>query len=250
MFGFEGLAVEAYDVARRVGHSNGDVEFFKGSLAGVRGPVLDAGVGNGRMLIPLIEAGYEVDGFDASIPMLARCEAHCRARGLSPRLERALFQNFDMGRSYAAIVVAGSGFMEIEDFDEGLATLKRFSEHLLPGGQLVIDLHQGFYRAVGHRAEERVILPNGDEVMIEDICAEIDGLAQLTVSHVTYRRIRNGQSVESDIQRFAQRAWGVGEFRLALEASGFKEVFASGNYRRGRPPRSDDAILTFEAVKA
>jgi 2-polyprenyl-3-methyl-5-hydroxy-6-metoxy-1,4-benzoquinol methylase len=41
----------------------------------LRSPILDAGCGTGRLLSPLHEEGYDVDGCDVSSDMLARVEA-------------------------------------------------------------------------------------------------------------------------------------------------------------------------------
>lgn len=43
------------------------------------GPVLELGVGTGRLALPLIEAGASVVGLDASSAMLARCQARTGA---------------------------------------------------------------------------------------------------------------------------------------------------------------------------
>ncbi len=37
------------------------------------GPVLELGVGTGRLAVPLVERGHEVIGLDASMPMLSQC---------------------------------------------------------------------------------------------------------------------------------------------------------------------------------
>ncbi|WP_244649064.1 hypothetical protein [Neoaquamicrobium sediminum] len=64
------LASWVYDLDKPVGRSFGDVEYYLQRLAGCDGPVLEPAVGNGRILVPLLEAGLAVEGFDASEEML------------------------------------------------------------------------------------------------------------------------------------------------------------------------------------
>lgn len=65
------LASWVYDLDKPVGHSFGDQEFYRARLSQCdSGPVLEPAVGNGRLFIPLIEAGFEMEGFDASVEML------------------------------------------------------------------------------------------------------------------------------------------------------------------------------------
>jgi SAM-dependent methyltransferase len=245
---YEGLAVEVYDHDKAIGRSFGDVEFYRARLEGVAGPILEPACGNGRMMVPLLEAGHEVAGFDLSPQMIARCEANCRARGFAPRLVVAGFGGFDMGGGYAAVVLPVSSFQLIERFDAGLAALRRFADALAPGGKLIIDLFHPPARAVGHTSETQWTLPTGDLITMEARVVETDAVAQLQVSHLRYQRWRTGKLIETDLQRFALRSWGLGEFTLALEACGFGEIQWFGNYRP-RPPVAGDKVYTVEAAR-
>ena len=88
------LSAWVYDLDKPPGRSFGDIEFLRARLADCRGPILEPAVGTGRVLIPLLEAGLTVAGFDASDEMLERCRANCSARGLSPRLDKMRFEDF------------------------------------------------------------------------------------------------------------------------------------------------------------
>jgi hypothetical protein len=65
-----------------------------------------------------------------------------------------------------------------------------------------------------------------------------------------YERWRDNRLVETHMEPMAQRYWGLEEFRLFLEAGGFRDVNVVGNYDRSRGPRSGDRTLTFEATAA
>jgi SAM-dependent methyltransferase len=83
------LSSEIYELDKPIGRSFGDVEYYTRSLSGVNGRILEPAAGTGRILIPLLEAGHDVEGFDISPDMLAICRQHCRERGLEPDLHDA-----------------------------------------------------------------------------------------------------------------------------------------------------------------
>lgn len=75
------LSSEVYDIDKYIGLSFGDVEFYSDRLASCTGNILEPGVGTGRILIPLLEKGLKVDGFDVSEEMLKICRNNCEKEG-------------------------------------------------------------------------------------------------------------------------------------------------------------------------
>lgn len=60
---YSNLCTEVYDLTKPVGHSvGGDIEYYLDRLQSCSGRILEAAVGSGRMLIPLLEAELVVDG--------------------------------------------------------------------------------------------------------------------------------------------------------------------------------------------
>jgi SAM-dependent methyltransferase len=103
------LAAEVYDLDKPIGTSFGDVEFYRQVLDGVGGRVLEPAVGTGRILIPLLEAGLDVDGYDTSPEMIAMCRDNCRRHGLDPVIQDAdMTVSVRAGEYSAVIVPAGS----------------------------------------------------------------------------------------------------------------------------------------------
>lgn len=48
--------------------------------------ILEPMCGSGRLLIPLVQAGYIVEGIDNSKSMLKRCKERAEKLGINPRL--------------------------------------------------------------------------------------------------------------------------------------------------------------------
>lgn len=65
----------------------GDITAYKNYLSAIKGKVLEAGVGTGRMLIPLLQAGFDVEGVDNSTQMLAQCQKNLALYGLKANIQ-------------------------------------------------------------------------------------------------------------------------------------------------------------------
>ena len=242
------LCAEVYDLDKPTG-SLFDIAYYTARLTEIGGAALEAAVGTGRLMIPLMEAGLDISGFDRSGPMLDICRARAAARGLSPRLQQAGFADFTYEQSFAAIVVPTSSFMLIDRFDDAMAALGRLRDHLEPGGRLLVDLPP--MDAFDAPASERSwTTTTGDLITLSSAAAGVDVLGQRRVRHDRYERWRDGQLVETEIERSAYRLWGLEEFRMALALTGFEAIEVSANYRQGRAPRRGDQILNFEARRS
>ena len=108
-------------------------------------PVLELGVGTGRVAIPLRRAGLHVVGIDHSEAMLA--VARRKLEALRPqslaanlRLLKEDMTNFELGESFGLIFCALGGFMHLRSQDDQVRALEGARRHLASDGLLVIDL--------------------------------------------------------------------------------------------------------------
>jgi SAM-dependent methyltransferase len=245
------LATEVYDITKPIGHSFGDVEFYLQRLKSCNGRVLEPAVGTGRVLIPLLEAGIEVEGIDNSPEMLAICRARCAERGgLEPVLHEGDMRSLSLPERYEAIIIPAGSFHLIERREESLGALGRFREHLLPGGRLILDLGLETDLRVGTISTGTVETPQGETITMESIVVEVNFLEQYSVSHLRYEKWRDGELLRTEMQRFGGQWYGLEEFELILESLGFSEVMVSADFEYGKRPTSAEQTFTFEARRA
>jgi len=121
-----------------------DVAFYR-MLAGERGgPILDAGCGTGRMLLPLARDGHQVVGIDRAPAMLARAAWRLARAGREVR-RRVLLAQADLGGLPAganrfALVIAA--FHTVQHCESEAALASFFggaAAALIPGGWLAFD---------------------------------------------------------------------------------------------------------------
>ena len=70
-------------------------------------PALDVACGTGRLLIPYLRAGLDVDGCDVSPDMIALCREKAEREGLSTTLFVQPMHELDPPRTYRTIFVCG-----------------------------------------------------------------------------------------------------------------------------------------------
>lgn len=243
------IAAEIYDLDKPY-FALPDTAFHLERFRGFARPILEPACGSGRTLIPFLQAGLDITGFDPSPEMLGRCQARAFEAGFAPDLSRQRCEDFAYERRFGAILIPVGSFTLIDDFAVALATLRRFHDHLEPGGVLVLDIQGLHFLAGGAPDRRRWVVPGGDVLTCEGVRTATDWLRQRAETSYRYERWREGKLVEAELDVMAQRYWGLEEFRLTLAAAGFGEVAVTGGYDRGRGPRPADRVWTFEAVRA
>lgn len=247
------LCAEVYDLTKKVGQSiNGDLEYYYSRLEHMEGKkILEVMAGSGRITIPLLEKGLNVEGTDYSPQMLASCRKRLAERGLSTNLYEADLQKLSLPHQYEAIIIPAGSFLLIEDREQSLQALKRLYDHLLPGGRLILDLFlpDNEFEA-GHTSPISTFhLPSGDTITMKSTLIETSFFHQYKVSYLKYEKWRAGALIQTELQRFALRWYGIEEFKLILKHIGFKDVVISADFDYGKIPDSNSECFVYEAVK-
>jgi SAM-dependent methyltransferase len=105
-------------------------------LAG-RGPVLELGIGTGRLALPLAGRGVAVSGIDASEAMVAKLRA--KPGGKEIPVTMGDFADLDVEGHFTLVFVAFSTFFALPDADAQRRCFERVAGRLAPGGRFVIE---------------------------------------------------------------------------------------------------------------
>jgi SAM-dependent methyltransferase len=106
-------------------------------LAGA-GPVLELGIGTGRIALPLSRRGLRVHGIDLSTAMIARLQAKPDARDIGVTVGDFATTKVDGTFSLAYLVF--NTIMSLTTQDEQVACFENVAGHLQPGGYFVIEV--------------------------------------------------------------------------------------------------------------
>ncbi len=117
-----------------------DIDVFRSFIESSGEPVLDAGCGTGRLLLPYLHEGIDIDGSDTSADMLEWCRQRAEREQLRANLYPQAMHELDLPRRYRTIIVCGA-FGLGATRDQDLEGLRRLRNHLEPGGRLYMDHH-------------------------------------------------------------------------------------------------------------
>jgi SAM-dependent methyltransferase len=117
-----------------------EVDWYARHLPRDAGPVLDVMTGWGRLLRPLLDAGFQVHGVDISEPMLARCARRIAGSGRTAQLFRQNVTALNLPTRYAAAFIASGSFQLLTEPVAALDALLRIRAHLIDPGLLLLDL--------------------------------------------------------------------------------------------------------------
>jgi SAM-dependent methyltransferase len=225
-------------------------------------PAVDAGCGTGRLLIPFLRAGLEVDGCDVSADMLAYCQQAAEREGFTPRLYRQALQELDLPRSYQTIVacgVFGVGVSRAQDF----SALQHFYQYLLPGGVLLLDVKLPYSdsnlwpfwlrEAQSHLPEawaESIGTPpeDGREYELHYRLVAVNSLEQQTTGEMRTLLFKDGQMVADNTYSLISNYYFPNEVRLLLEKAGFTIEAEKGDWTDA-DVTADHANIVFVARK-
>ncbi len=123
----------------------GDVELYQALAQRTGGPILELGVGSGRIAIPLAEAGNAVTGVDDDAHMLARAasawsESRGRDHGGSLTLVDADMTAIRLEQRFGLAILALNTLMLLDDGERQVAALRTLAAHLRPDGLAVVDV--------------------------------------------------------------------------------------------------------------
>lgn len=242
------LCTEFYDLSKPLGYSTGDVEYYLDRLSNVKGKVLEVGCGSGRVLIPLLQAGVQIDGIDNSCAMLEACRKRCEQLKLNPLLIEGEMHSFSLDSRYEAIIIPGGSFQLIEEREKAVAALKQFNKHLVPGGKLILDLFLPTDFNANAISIRTLETPQQEVLVLEDRRIEVNLIEQKTVSLLKYEKWKDGALLQSELQRFAVSWYGLQEFELLLEKAGFHQISQSADYTFGQKLVNANQMITFEAT--
>jgi SAM-dependent methyltransferase len=119
-----------------------DVDFYVAEARKAGGPIVELGVGTGRIAVPTAQAGISVIGVDSSEGMLEICRRSAEAAGVAERLDLRLgdLRRPPVEERVALVTCPFRSLLHLGSNDERLDALRAVFELLVPGGRFIFDV--------------------------------------------------------------------------------------------------------------
>ena len=236
-----------------------DVDYFCKAAIESGGPILDAGCGTGRLLLPFLRMGLDADGSDASAEMLNRCRDAADAAGLQIRLHAQAMHELDIDRRYRTIVVCGAFGLGAsrEDDLEGLIRIRRLLE---PGGTLILDhyppkgtakskpsaaLRKQFFEREWPEKGDRRRAGDGSELDLRVRLRDFDSKRRAATRETSIRHFVDGREVAEETHSIVINLYSKEEIETALDIAGFRNLRVTGELLSRPALPTDDRIVFY-----
>jgi SAM-dependent methyltransferase len=238
---------DAYDLM--VGNIPYGLDFYVDLAREADGPVLDIACGTGRILLPCMQAGVDIEGLDKFEPMLKTLRVNATALGLSPRLHQADMSDFSLPRRFELVMIPFNAFIHNMTQEAQIRCLQLCREHLLPGGELTFDTFFPSIEIIGSPQNTRV--PEGEIPHPET------GLPMRNYDRRTFDRVAQVQHSLNEFELLAgdgsvltvyrsqvsSRYVYKHEMELLLRVAGFAQWEIYGAFDRRPLTRENDAMV-------
>lgn len=149
---------------------------FLASLAGP-GPVLELGIGTGRIAIPLARRGLAVHGVELSPAMVAQLQAQPGAEAIGVTVGD--FATATVSRTFRLACLLRNTITNLTTQEEQVHCFRNVAEHLEPGGLFVIENYIPALQQLPPGETIRVLTKTPTHLGFE----EYDLAAQIAISH-------------------------------------------------------------------
>jgi SAM-dependent methyltransferase len=225
-----------------------EIAYYQGLVERYGQPVLDVGCGTGRLLLPFLRAGLDVDGCDISPDMLDHCREKAGREGFSPNLYAQAMHELDLPRTYRTIYVCNAFGIGSSRQQDALA-LQKFYQHLIPGGMLLLDHHMPYGADTSWQWEfwlkenrqkglgsdwwpegkpERA--SDGSDYIMRSRIGDLDPLEQVLTLQYWAQRWQGEQLVGEEERTLTSNLYFKNELMMMLKQAGFDEITIQGDY--------------------
>lgn len=233
-----------------------DVAFYVSLARQAHGPVLEYGVGNGRIAIPMARHGADVVGVDHSTPMLKDFRMRLEREPVDVRgrvrAVRGDMRSKRLGQRFALVLAPFNAVLHLYDRGDVERFLARVREHLAPGAEFVLDISMP---ALGDLARTesrpynapRFRHPTAGVVVKNREYFDYDPVRQVLFVAMEFEPVQ--APARAWTTPLAHRQFFPREWEMLLHYNGFRVERVDGDFCGG-PLTKDSDVMVWHARRA
>jgi SAM-dependent methyltransferase len=232
-----------------------DVQFYVGLAQRFGGPVLEYGIGNGRIALPMARHGIDVVGVDHSRPMLEDLETRVAAEPelrTHIRWRRGDMRKLRLGRRFPLVICPFNAAMHLYTRGDVERFLASVLAHLRPRGLFVVDLAVPSLVDLLRRPERtcpapRFRHPTTGEVVSYRERYDYDAIRQIMFVTSEFEPV--GHPDRSWAVPLSHRQFFPQEWEALLHYAGFRIERVEGDFHGGPLGRASDVMVWYARRK-
>jgi SAM-dependent methyltransferase len=241
-----GLCTEVYELSKPNAPSDA-YAFYREYARAASGPILEPMCGTGRFLLPLLEEGFNVHGFDASSSMLAKLYEKAKTKKLEPNVWHGFAEDLNRPEKYKLIFIPSGSFCLMIDLEEVKTALKKFYDHLNNGGIFLFEAETlaavpqlGSWRgSVWPKSNDQIIILSHLATMKDNICTSV----------CKYELGKENHVINTEIEELKVRIYEQDQLVAMLKAAGFQSIRILKAFNVTAQPDTQDESVLYECRK-
>lgn len=240
------LCTEVYDLSKP-NPPEDDYAFYRDYAMRANGPILEPMCGTGRFLLPLLEEGFNVHGFDASDHMLKVLHAKATTKNLDATAWKGFVEDLKRPEKYNLIFIPSGSFCLIINPVQVEKSLKAIYDHLADGGIFLFEAEtlnavpeQGIWRGSVWTK------PNGQKIILSQLATMQDDIC---TSLCKYELMEAGKIIHTEIEELKVKIYEQDQLTKMLQAVGFKHIRTLKAFDPSSEPAKQDESIVYECKK-
>ena len=242
------LCTEVYDLSKPTPDKDA-YEFYLDYVKNTEGLILEPMCGTGRMLLPLLDAGFNIEGFDASPQMLEALQKKAKQKNLQPNIWQGFLEDLNVSQKYSLIIIPIGSFCLITDLEKVKLCLTKIYNALQKEGLFVFEVETLFAvpaqfnvwnGSLWRREDGSFILSSSFALPLED---------KVGTSIGKYEWVKDSHIIQTEIEEYKLRLYEKNELIEILKEIGFTDIKTHKAFEKNVQPGIKDENIVFECRK-
>ena len=214
-----------------------DIAFYINESKKAKGKVLEIACGSGRLLLPILESGCDIEGLDLSPEMLKVLDKKIKAKNLKTRLYNQSMLDFTLDEKYNLVFIPFTSFFILSSQEDQINCLKNCYKHLNEGGKLIVDFFVNSYTITMDQDSRRRFVKemefNDETIMMYETAKNNTITQRKTVIYNYEFYNKNSVLVKNELRKIDLRWIYPDEMKLMSKLAGFDEIDIYGDFEYG-----------------
>lgn len=243
-----GLCTEVYELSKPTAPEDA-YAFYRSYVSQTKDPILEPMCGTGRFLLPLIEEGFDIQGFDASEYMLNTLNSKANKLNLTPNVWQGFIRELKRQDRYGLIFIPSGSFGLLDNPSAAKAALKIFYDHLNKDGTLLFEVETlksapnqfGLWKAsTWHRNDGKIIIANFLDLPIKN---------NIQTTLCKYELVDANQTINTEFEELKVQLYNPRDLTHILKNVGFRDIRIVKAFDKSQMYNQNNKLVVFECRK-